>query len=245
MDRLFPHRFWSSFLSWRGFLGTIAVFSALLAVLLLIYGYENSFLLTHVSWGYVFDLAMPHFTHLADGATVGGILVILRSRKQPELMLGLMLSLILVLIVVNVLKQQVFTDWDRPPSVFAADQVRELSLGLEKRFSFPSGHSTAAACLGWFIAAVRPGVAWGILSGLFVVFLAWTRVYVGVHFPGDVLAGLLLGTILAMLGTWLIGIWVGKDHSWIEKPWARPVIFACGGILFLGGIISLLIKYYL
>lgn len=72
--------------------------------------------------------------------------------------------------------------------------------------SFPSGHATGSAAL-WltlFLIARRhaPGRAW--LVG--VVGLAWTltvavsRLYLGVHFPSDVLAGLALGV------AWVLGV---------------------------------------
>ncbi|MEU7031123.1 phosphatase PAP2 family protein [Streptomyces sp. NPDC046275] len=68
--------------------------------------------------------------------------------------------------------------------------------------AFPSGHAMAAtvACglLLWVLALHwregRPG--WGTLSGVAVVSVlgvGWTRVYLGVHWPSDVLAGWLFG----------------------------------------------------
>ncbi|MFJ3903101.1 phosphatase PAP2 family protein [Streptomyces sp. NPDC090025] len=68
--------------------------------------------------------------------------------------------------------------------------------------AFPSGHAMAAtvACglLLWVLALHwRPNWSgWGTLSGLAlvsVVGVGWTRVYLGVHWPSDVLGGWLLG----------------------------------------------------
>jgi len=58
-------------------------------------------------------------------------------------------------------------------------------------FSFPSDHATAvgAVAIGLWLAHRRPGV---LAAGLAIV-MAFARVYVGAHYPGDVAGGLLLG----------------------------------------------------
>ncbi|TDD43199.1 phosphatase PAP2 family protein [Saccharopolyspora elongata] len=65
-------------------------------------------------------------------------------------------------------------------------------------WSFPSNHSTIAAA-----AAVGLAVAWrrlAIIVALLAVLEAFLRVFVGVHYPHDVIAGLLLGSIVAAAG---------------------------------------------
>jgi len=65
--------------------------------------------------------------------------------------------------------------------------------------SFPSGHSAAAFAFATGVGQVLPPVAIP-LRGL-AALVAYSRVHTGVHYPGDVVAGALTGTVLAQLTT--------------------------------------------
>ena len=68
-------------------------------------------------------------------------------------------------------------------------------------FSFPSDHATVAGAVaaGLFLANRR----WGIVAIVAALLMAVTRVYVGAHYPADVVAGLALGALTAVCG-WLV-----------------------------------------
>ena len=82
-----------------------------------------------------------------------------------------------------------------------------LQLGDASSFSTPSGHAqTSAALFGylaWFLADKRRGRLWATLLGLLMVLVALSRVYLGVHFLGDILWGAAIGLSLAALYAWL------------------------------------------
>ena len=65
--------------------------------------------------------------------------------------------------------------------------------------SFPSGHSAAAFAFATGVGHTLPDAA-APLRGLAAV-VAYSRVHTGVHYPGDVVAGALVGTILAQVTT--------------------------------------------
>jgi membrane-associated phospholipid phosphatase len=65
--------------------------------------------------------------------------------------------------------------------------------------SFPSGHTAAAFAFATGVGHVMPHAAVP-LRGL-AALVAYSRVHTGVHYPGDVVAGALMGTALAQLTT--------------------------------------------
>ena len=68
-----------------------------------------------------------------------------------------------------------------------------------ENFSFPSGHAIGALCLygsiAWLIAtrvensALKFGIA--VFTAILIILIGMSRVYIGIHYPTDVLAGLI------------------------------------------------------
>ena len=86
-------------------------------------------------------------------------------------------------------------------------RIRPDTCGSEHGFSFPSGHSTVVMCfLGIIIYLIHYYVRSDFWRNLLIIFFAlWifiagiSRLWLGVHFPVDVLSGWLLGFIFVNL----------------------------------------------
>jgi undecaprenyl-diphosphatase len=68
--------------------------------------------------------------------------------------------------------------------------------------SFPSDHATAAFAIAFSVLLV--GRRLGVVFVLAAVMIALSRIFVGVHYPGDVAAGALVG-LLSSLVVWRVG----------------------------------------
>ena len=80
--------------------------------------------------------------------------------------------------------------------------------------SFPSGHTCAAFAAGLVWWRALPWQSGRILAVVLAVCMGLSRLYVGVHYPSDVLAGAVVGALCAW-AAWEIGI---KWHSARNKP---------------------------
>lgn len=76
------------------------------------------------------------------------------------------------------------------------DLVQAISVGKKPgTYSFPSGHSAAAFAGAWLLARHYPRLTplWYTVAAL----TGFSRVYLGAHYPGDVLSGAVAGTVIA------------------------------------------------
>jgi undecaprenyl-diphosphatase len=72
----------------------------------------------------------------------------------------------------------------------------EILVAPLSSYSFPSGHANSS-----FAAAIALALAFGrrgALAYIPAVLIAFSRCYVGVHYPSDVLAGMLVGTLVSL-----------------------------------------------
>lgn len=71
-------------------------------------------------------------------------------------------------------------------------------------FSFPSGHAMSSMSLVAALVILTWGSRWCgwvlVIGSSFVITIAWTRLYLGVHFPSDILAGWMISLV------WSIGV---------------------------------------
>ncbi|MEV4558319.1 phosphatase PAP2 family protein [Kitasatospora sp. NPDC049285] len=76
--------------------------------------------------------------------------------------------------------------------------------------SFPSGHTASAFAFATGVASRLPWAAAPL--GLLALSVGYSRVHTGVHYPGDVVAGALLGTVAGSVVAGVDAHWLGGRH---------------------------------
>ena len=147
------------------------------------------------------DFVMPLITLLGDAGifwiAVSAILLLVPKHRKTGLSMGI--SLLIGLVVCNmILKPWVGRIRPYDYQFIHFGKTIELLVATPHDFSFPSGHTIAS-----FEAAVALTVhnrKLGIPAMILAVLIAFSRMYLYVHYPTDVLASVVLGTAIAFLG---------------------------------------------
>ncbi len=69
-------------------------------------------------------------------------------------------------------------------------------------YSFPSSHAVNNFALGVLLLRIFPRYKWVFLSTAFLI--AFSRVYVGVHYPSDIIGGAIIGSFLGYLFSYFV-----------------------------------------
>ena len=140
------------------------------------------------------DFVMPLISKLGNGGIIwlvlsGLLCVFPKYRKTGVTMLT---ALALDVLLCNVMLKPLVGRM-RP---FTVNTGVELLINAPKDFSFPSGHTAASFAAAFALLFVKNKL-W-IPSMILASLIAFSRVYLYVHYPTDVLAGILLGLIVSV-----------------------------------------------
>jgi len=148
------------------------------------------FVLLNQRWTSPFlDVVMPYLTDF-DHWRVPLILVLLLAlaRGKAEARVGILVAILAVALTDQVCSSGVKPLFERPRPFRELEGVRQL-VGAHD-WSFPSSHAANTFAAGVFLALRFARFRWILIIPVLV---SYSRVYVGVHYPLDVLGGALLG----------------------------------------------------
>lgn len=102
-------------------------------------------------------------------------------------------KMIVVLVVTTILTQLIKIIVMRPRPYNELSNLILLDLGTD--YSFPSGHTSTSTAMAYVLSCEYK--RWILMS--IPVIVGFSRLYIGVHYPSDVLGGFLLGLVIAYM----------------------------------------------
>lgn len=165
----------------------------------------NNFLfyqINHFHFKWLNTIMLP-ITYCGDGTVLFIIALGFWRVRGWKKFLQLVLILISAGILVEVIKH--FFPSPRPSAVFSDIHILGPVL---RAHSFPSGHTASTFGLVSFLSGEFPEL--GTLLWVVAMLIGFSRIYVGAHFPADVLFGAGLGYLVAKI---YIGLWENSKCS--------------------------------
>jgi undecaprenyl-diphosphatase len=168
-------------------------------------------------WSPALDRIVVHLEVLKGSLFMGivGVLWYWPDREMPrrrETLLVMILAVALALVANRVISL-LLPYRDRPMySIGANAPTFEWHADLEHWSSFPSDNATylfAIAASLWLISR-----RWGLPFGVFAAFAALARVFLGIHYPSDILVGALIGIVTSVV----------FNREIVRKRLAAPVL---------------------
>lgn len=150
----------------------------------------------------LFDAFMPAFSNAGGFASLLMLCILailiakyFKKEKYLEIAMLCLYSLLLSAVIAGCLKLAFHSP--RPFTVL--DNVRQLAVPTEPN-SFPSGHtSSTLAVITVLVWKLRENIALAVILILFAFLIGFSRIYVGLHYPLDVLTGAAVGIISGVI----------------------------------------------
>jgi len=179
---------------------------------------EFFYLINHTLHNSVLDKFMPFLSNAGEGGLIWiviSMVLFATGRSAAKKAAFLML----VALLISYLTGECFKYLFQRPRPFETIPDVELLVRPVHSFSFPSEHAANAFAAGFVLMRKLPGLAWFFI--LLAINMAISRVYVGVHYPFDVLAGSLLGLTCAALVLKYENHLFFKNRDWRQENWRK------------------------
>ena len=152
------------------------------------------------------DFLTPIFkfiTHLGDEGyvwiAIAVILLFVKKYRKVGLMVGA--SLLGSLVFNNMLVKNLVAR----PRPYRMIETLSILIPEPGEYSFPSGHTSSSFAAGVVLYLMLPK-KYGVPAMILAFLIGISRLYVGVHYPTDVLGGMVMGTVLAVATVKITGL---------------------------------------
>ena len=181
------------------------------------YSQAEIFLFVNTHYHAWADYLFAYGTHLGDGLFYAAVVLLLLFVRYQYAITALA-AFLLSGLTAQLLKRLAFSGALRPKAFFEkSGQVLHWVDGVEVhlRNSFPSGHATTAFSLFCLLSLLAGQKRWGGFWFALALGAAYSRVYLGQHFFGDIFAGSLIGVGTTVACYLLLNrVWKHYPRQW-------------------------------
>jgi membrane-associated phospholipid phosphatase len=163
-------------------------------------GKTGSFLIINGSHSLFSDFFFKYFTHAGDGWMWVPFLLFCFFFRRNYLV-AVIAGVIISTLLSQLLKRVVFADDLRPITYLSENFPVHTIEGIKmnRLHSFPSGHTATAFTIALLLAYMINKKPWSLALPLLALLVGYSRIYLGQHFLTDVLAGICVGVVSAIL----------------------------------------------
>lgn len=177
--------------------------------------YELDFMILEIIQGIrnpVLDKLMSLITHLGNAGAIWILIAVAFIIGRKTRVSGIKIAVALLLgLAVGTLGMKHFFMRERPFTFEEALITLEnlIISAPSDRYSFPSGHTLSSFTSAWLVLMYNKklGVAAIILASL----ISFSRMYLYVHFPSDILGAVILSVPIALASNWVVNKIVKKS----------------------------------
>jgi len=155
------------------------------------------------------DTVMPWISKLGNSGMIWIIiavaLLLFKAHRKTALTLGA--ALITDLLVVNVVLKPLINRIR--PFILNPDYLLVATPPADG--SFPSGHTAASFAAAYVL--YRFNRTWGTVAYVLATAIAFSRMYLYFHYPTDILAGGIIGTLIGVFAVWFVNHFWKRDDT--------------------------------
>lgn len=189
------------------------------AYLLLNYSKDDVFLAINHSHFDLADMFFSTITHLGSGIFYVVVIICLLFIKYRYALIAA-IGFVILSLIVQIMKHLIFSDALRPAKYFEGIEDIYIVPGIEMHSfnSFPSGHTAVAFGLFCLLTLISSNKMLGVIYFFIALLVAFSRVYLSLHFFLDIYFGSIIGVIATVLSyLYVNGSPKLNSKSWIDK----------------------------
>ena len=142
-----------------------------------------------------FDKIMPIITSAGNLGIIWIVISVLLITKKDYRVLGQ--TILIALVNTTIIGEGIIKNIVKRKRPFYGDDDKELLISRPITYSFPSGHTASSFAVATVFIKTDNAASLEIM--LLACLIAFSRIYLGVHYPSDVIGGGIIGTLCGLI----------------------------------------------